>query len=215
MAKTITRTSAEYDYDITLSFAGEDREYVEAFAGVLRTKGIRVFYDKYEIADMWGKDLYSHLDDIYRNAAQYCVLFASKFYASRVWTNHERQSAQARAIAENEEYILPVRFDNTPIPGLRPTVHYIDLRKTSPEELARLTIEKLGKSVRRAFLPPEPDKLYKLLGIKAPSKKSLAFSQAYQFLGFLKRMTDEERLVVFNIFLLGCTGVCEMGDVHQ
>ena len=33
-------------YDIALSFAGEDREYVEAVAESLRVKSIRVFYDR-------------------------------------------------------------------------------------------------------------------------------------------------------------------------
>jgi hypothetical protein len=32
--------------DIALSFAGEDRDYVEAVAESLRVKSIRVFYDR-------------------------------------------------------------------------------------------------------------------------------------------------------------------------
>ncbi len=51
----------EFDYDVTLSFAGEDRPYVEQVAHSLRELGIKVFYDKYYEADLWGKNLYTHL----------------------------------------------------------------------------------------------------------------------------------------------------------
>jgi hypothetical protein len=94
------RSSRDFEYDICLSFAGEDRAYVRKVAEILRLRGIRVFFDEYAKAELWGKDLYAHLDDIYRNAARYCVLFVSRHFAKRVWTNHERQSAQARAIKQ-------------------------------------------------------------------------------------------------------------------
>ena len=35
----------DYKYDIALSFAGEDREYVEKVATLLKENGVRVFYD--------------------------------------------------------------------------------------------------------------------------------------------------------------------------
>ena len=79
--------------------------------------GVKVFYDKYFEADLWGKNLYTHLDDIYQNTSLYCIMFLSTNYRDKVWTNHERESAQARAFRQKEEYILPVRFDDTQIPG--------------------------------------------------------------------------------------------------
>lgn len=135
-----------YEYDVALSFAGEDRDYVEKVAAYLKDKGINVFYDDYEKVKLWGKDLYIHLDEVYRKKAKYCVMFLSKAYASKVWTNHERSSAQARAFGEKEEYILPVRFDNTEIPGIRPTVGYLDLKGISPEELGESIIKKIGRA---------------------------------------------------------------------
>ena len=123
------RSSSRFRYDVCLSFAKEDRSYVRQFAAELVKHGFRVFFDEYAQAELWGKDLYTHLDDIYQNAARHCVLFVSRHYARRVWTNHERESAQARAIREHSEYILPAHFDSTKIPGLRPTVGRVDLKK--------------------------------------------------------------------------------------
>ena len=147
-------------YDIALSFAGEDREYVEAVAGALRAKGIRVFYDGYEEASLWGKDLYTHLSQVYENDARFTVMFISHHYAEKLWTNHERRSAQARAFAEHREYILPARFDATEVPGILRTTAYVDLRRKSPAALAELIAEKLrsvtkGTHRERHILVPQ------------------------------------------------------------
>ncbi len=72
----------------------------------------------------------------------------SKFYRDKVWTNHERESAQARAFSQKGEYILPVKFDDTVIPGIRPTVSYIDGQKHGPIELSQIIIKKLGLDVQ-------------------------------------------------------------------
>jgi hypothetical protein len=113
-------------------------------AEVLRQTGLRVFYDNFEQAELWGKDLYIHLDEIYQRRARYCVMFISKFYKQKLWTNHERESAQARAFSQNEEYILPARFDDTEIPGVRKTIGYIDLKGFEPYEFAKFIFSKIN-----------------------------------------------------------------------
>ena len=42
-------------YDVALSFAGEDRPYVQQVAQRLVESGIKVFYDDFEKVDLWGK----------------------------------------------------------------------------------------------------------------------------------------------------------------
>src|SRR5688500_14340455 len=116
---------SSFQFDIALSFAGEDRALAEQFARQLRDGGLRVFYDRYETAELWGKDLYQHLQAVYRDQAQYCVIFVSKAYALKLWTKHELKQAQARAFQENREYIHPLRVDDTEIPGLNATVGYV------------------------------------------------------------------------------------------
>lgn len=132
-----------YEYDIALSFAGEDRAYVEKVARYLMNKGIRVFYDNYEQVELRGKDLYIHLADVYQNRAQYCIIFVSKFYKEKLWTSHEMRAAFARAFSSSSEYILPARFDDTEITGINYTLGYIDLRVISPELLADYAIKKV------------------------------------------------------------------------
>ena len=134
----------EFKYDVALSFAGEDRAYVEKVAIKLKEKNVKVFYDRFEQTELWGKNLYTHLSDIYKEKSRFTVLFISKAYAKKSWTNHERANAQARAFRENKEYILPARFDETEIPGLPDTVGYIALKNIEPEEFSRIICKKLG-----------------------------------------------------------------------
>jgi len=98
-----------------------------------------------------GKDLNEHLHKVYSGSARYCVMFISKHYAEKVWPTHERRSAFEKAIEAKEEYILPARFDDTEIPGLRKTVKYVDLRTKKPEELAKLIMQKLGREMAIPF----------------------------------------------------------------
>jgi len=132
-------------YEVVLSFAGEDRNYVEKVADFLKSHDVKLFYDKFEEVTLWGKDLTEHLDKVYRGNARYCIMFISKHYADKVWTNLERRSAFAKAIEEKDEYILPVRFDMTEIPGLRPTIGYIEISSISPSKLGELILKKLGR----------------------------------------------------------------------
>ena len=49
------QTKPKYDYDVAISYAGEDRHIAEAIANTLRRGGVKVFYDAYEKHKMWGK----------------------------------------------------------------------------------------------------------------------------------------------------------------
>jgi hypothetical protein len=133
-------------YDVALSFAGEDREYVEKIATELRDAGVSVFYDTFQRAELWGKNLVDHLAEIYQKRSRYVVMFISKPYVEKAWTKHERQHAQARALLAKEEYILPARFDDTEVPGMTTTVGHVDLRSTTPAELVGLILTKLGRA---------------------------------------------------------------------
>lgn len=136
-----------HKYHVALSFAGEDREYVEAVATCLKAEGVHVFYDLFEEEDLWGKDLYEHLSDVYKTQAVFTVMFISDAYTRKVWGKHERKSAQARALSESREYILPAYFDESiEVPGLLDTIAYVSLQDLSPNEFAAKIVKKLTRS---------------------------------------------------------------------
>lgn len=133
----------KHEFEIALSFAGEDRAYVDEVATLLQKEGIKIFYDLFEEASLWGKNLYDYLSEIYQNKAKFTIMFISEYYARKLWTNHERQAMQARAFQESQEYILPARFDETQIPGVLLTVGYISLKSKSPSDFVETIKKKL------------------------------------------------------------------------
>jgi hypothetical protein len=133
-----------FEYDVAISFAGEQRAEAEAIADCLKRAGVKVFYDGYEQANLWGKDLYEHLSEIYQKKARYCLMLVSVAYGRKVWPTHERRNAQARALSQKGEYILPVRFDGTEIPGLPSTVGYLRFEDHGVQGICTHLLQKLG-----------------------------------------------------------------------
>lgn len=134
----------KFDYDVTLSFAGEDREYVEKIALYLKKRGVKVFYDKFEVANLLGKDLYQYLSRIYKDNARFCVVFVSQSYKNKAWTRHELRNAQNRAFHENKEYILPVFLEDVILDGLIDTIGYLKTSEYTYEEICDIIIEKIN-----------------------------------------------------------------------
>lgn len=196
----MTKKLSEFEYDVVVSFAGEDRLSVERFVSLLKVAGLKVFYDTDEQGALWGKDLYEHLDDVYKHKARFCVMFISERYAKKRWTNHERKSAQERAFNENREYILPVRFDDTDIPGIRGTVGYVDLRQMTIEKVASLAIEKVRAEANHS--PASKAKRKKASAGPEKPKKVVDTSGEWILLedGFLQALSverpDDKRFIV-------------------
>ena len=142
-------TFKEFPYEIVISYASEDIEYVNQVAKLLDAKGVRMFYAPFEEPELWGKSLSKRLDAIYRNLGRHCLMFVSKEYARKVWPNFERRIAMERSIQqaaeEREDYILACRFDDTEIPGMAEDVVYQDLTVKTPNQISDLVINKLRR----------------------------------------------------------------------
>jgi hypothetical protein len=211
----------EKQFDVALSFADEDRGFVGKVAAELSQMGIKVFYDKYERASLWGKDLYEHLVAVYRDMSRYTVIFCSKAYAGKLWTTHERRAAQERALRMRTEYVLPARFDATEIPGILATTGYVDLRECSPEEFAQLIKEKIGPIRRKEYFPKTPDRLYAMLEAESTKLaqnyavvREKQLTLAHAFFDSLTLMTPEERWVLANLMSHTCPNG-PPADVHM
>lgn len=83
----------QFEYDVALSFAGEDRAVAEEFGDLLIKRNLKVFYDESQVGELWGKDLVDHLVNIYSRKARYCVMLISQYYPLKKWTEAERTSA--------------------------------------------------------------------------------------------------------------------------
>jgi vWA-MoxR associated protein C-terminal domain/TIR domain/Effector-associated domain 2 len=134
----------EWRWDVAFSFAAAQRSYVEQVAQVLKVRGVRCFYDADEQIELWGKYLAEELPAIYAEQAAAVVVFVSTEYAARDWTRLERRAALARAVRERREFVLPARFDDTPLPGVLSDMATVDLRTRTPQQFAAMIIGKLA-----------------------------------------------------------------------
>ena len=89
-----------FEYDVALSFAGAQRKFARNLANALEKENLRVFFDEREQERLLGRDLISYLHEVYALRSRFCMILVSKEYADRMWTIHERRSAQERALRE-------------------------------------------------------------------------------------------------------------------
>jgi hypothetical protein len=140
-----------YEYDVSLSFSGSQRDYVRAVATALRQFGPRLFYDEDFEIEMWGTDLNEYLRQVYGRSIRFIVMFVSEAYAAAAFPTVERRGSFAAEMHRGAT-VLPVRFDDVDLPGLGENIAYQDARRVTPEQLAAaiaMKLETAGVSLRR------------------------------------------------------------------
>ena len=103
-----------------------------------------MFYDGFEEVRLWGQNATEQFHKVFERQSAFVVMFISRAYVEKSWPRHERRSALSRMAREQSEYILPVRFDDTPVDGLPEDVLYQHADRRAPAELAAMIAEKLG-----------------------------------------------------------------------
>ena len=83
-----------YAFDVAVSFASEDREFVGEIVSQLTASNARVFCDSDFSAGIRGEELPGHLDRIYRRKTPHAVIFVSRFYAEKMWAQNDRLPEQ-------------------------------------------------------------------------------------------------------------------------
>jgi hypothetical protein len=102
-----------------------------------------------------GSDFVTHIAELYRTKAHYCVMLLSQHYPLKRWTQKERTAVQQHALRDANEYILPVQLDDAVVPGAVETAGYQDLRKSSLESMAGLLAQRLSKTQGQSGPPPQ------------------------------------------------------------
>jgi hypothetical protein len=134
----------QYAFDVAVSFASEDREFVGEIVRQITAANVRVFCDSDFPAGIRGEELPGHLDQVYRGETSHVAIFASKFYAEKMWTRYERRAVITGAQESTGIRILTVRLDDTALPGLRPATGYLDARWTGLAGVVEAILAELG-----------------------------------------------------------------------
>ena len=117
----------DYKYDVAISYSRQDAGRVRPVAEFLADQGLRVFFDTLDhvVVTMVGKELLTELPRVYGKESANCLIFVSANYAQSQMAKKEMLSALAAAL-EREDFLTPIRLDDTEIDGLSPTTVYLD-----------------------------------------------------------------------------------------
>ncbi|SFR19740.1 TIR domain-containing protein [Lentzea waywayandensis] len=139
------RPVAEYEFDVAPSFAEQDRAQVEPIVRRLEELGVKVYYDEDQLIARWGRNLIEHIAETLTDKVRYVLMFTSRHYVEHSLARHERQTAQTRALEQQNECLLPIKLDDTKVPGLLSSIGFLDSRVHSTEVIAQSVVQKLAQ----------------------------------------------------------------------
>jgi hypothetical protein len=103
----------------------------------------KIFYDRYLESEIMGPNMSARLQRIYHDESDLIVVFISAEYQTKEWCGLEWRAVQDIIKKRKHEDILPMRFDDTDVPGLFSIDGYVELRDRDPENVADLILERL------------------------------------------------------------------------
>lgn len=117
------------EYDVFISHASEDKdEVVRPLANALRDKGVKVWYDEFEMKI--GDSLRRKIDKGLANS-RFGIVVVSKDFIKKGWTNYELDGIITKAIS-GEQILLPIWHNIT-------KKEVVDFSPSLADKLARNT----------------------------------------------------------------------------
>jgi hypothetical protein len=131
--------SARVIYDIAVSFAAEQRDYVERAVVAAKALGLDVFYDRDMTHQWWGRNFVIEQRKVYGRRTLRFVPFISAAYLVRPYPRDEFSYAMMAAVDRGDDYILPVLVGDVRVPPemLHPHIGYLRADDLTPEQLAQ------------------------------------------------------------------------------
>ena len=114
----------DYQYDVALSYASEDKTLVSTVYKLLKENDLQVFFAPEQQSETVGQDLERVLYKIYRKKARYVAVFVSCHYILKKATMHEANTANSR-VRHDDFCIIPIYIDGTKLPNLDESIVYL------------------------------------------------------------------------------------------
>lgn len=105
----------EYQFDVAISFAGENRELAKLIADQLDACDCAVFYDEYFETNYLGKAWHKSFTEIFGEKSRFVVCLLDKNHLEKIWPTFERECFTPRVA---EAAVIPIYLDDTPVPGI-------------------------------------------------------------------------------------------------
>jgi len=135
-----------FEYDIAISFAGENRTLAKHIANQLESLDVPVFFDEMFEANFLGHAWTKVFKAIFAEKSRFVLCLLDKFHAEKIWPTFEREHFAPRI---DEHSVIPVYLDDTKFVGIPADIIGIKFEYDRQEidgwqdEADRLIVEKL------------------------------------------------------------------------
>ncbi|KAB7613301.1 TIR domain-containing protein [Amylibacter sp. SFDW26] len=135
----------DLDFEVAVSFPGEQRKYVSDVMKVLRKElGVdKVFYDLDYQAQLARPNLDTLLQSIYHKRSKLIVVFLATEYNEKEWCGLEMRAIRDIIKSKDDERLMFVKFDDAVIEGLFSIDGYIDAKVNKPRKVAEYILERV------------------------------------------------------------------------
>lgn len=124
-----------FTYDVFISHNSEDKPVVRELARRLKTDGLRIWFDEWEIKP--GDMIALKIEQGLKQSRILILVMSANAFASD-WVTLERQTALFRDPTNANRRFIPLRIDNAEIKDTLKQFAYIDWRQRSSEQYAKL-----------------------------------------------------------------------------
>jgi hypothetical protein len=134
-------------FRVAFSFSGEKRGFVAETARILsgRFGEAAILYDKYHRAEFARRDLKFYLPELYLKESELIVVVFSASYEGKDWCGGLEWHAIFDLLMQRKDHMVMLcRFNGVNVRGLSSGAGYLDLDGLTPEEFARLILERLS-----------------------------------------------------------------------
>lgn len=132
-------------YDIAVSYASEQKNFVSRVVRILEQEGLHVFYAPDREADLTGHDMIGVFYNVYRYQSLYVACFISEAYLNKDITMHEAKTALVRERHEKRGCMIPISFEGAQIPDMNPDIISLNADKLREVEIADRLVEIVKK----------------------------------------------------------------------
>ena len=136
----------KYNIDFFISYAGEDREVADKLAALLNWRKAKVYYARYLKSELLGRDVKNEFKNAICDKTRFFIPLISRNYIHKDWPLYELIVAKNEETNRSEEFILPLRIDDSTTPHINPDIGYLSLEEETLETIvdilmAKITIE--------------------------------------------------------------------------
>jgi hypothetical protein len=120
-----------YEFEIAISFAGENRELARKFSEKLEIFDVSVFFDELYESNLLGKALAKQFVKIFNEDSRFVLCFLDINHLEKIWPTFERETFKVRI---QEEAIIPVYLDNTKFLGIPEDLYGFNFKNEHSED---------------------------------------------------------------------------------